>query len=86
MGKHILLQVYHSDVETQIFFRKLWSLSLVPHEDIVSTFMKIVSDAPVWEENDEDAGAGEQLNDGMRNVIAYYERTWIGAPANKTCG
>ena len=86
MGKHKLLQVYNSDVETQIFFRKLWSLSLIPHEDIVSTFEKIVAEAPVWEEDDEDAGAGEQLNDGMRNFIAYYERTWIGAPANKTRG
>ena len=47
MGKHKLLQVYNSDVETQIFFRKLWSLSLVPHEDIVSTFEKIVAEAPV---------------------------------------
>ena len=31
--------------------------------------MKIVEEAPVWEEDDEDAGAGEQLNDGMRNFI-----------------
>ena len=73
-------------METQIFFRKLWSLNLVHHKDIVTTFEKIVAEAPFWEEDDEDTGAGEQLNDGMRNFINYYERTWIGAPANKTRG
>ena len=69
------------------FFRKLWSLSLVPHEDIVSTLEKIVEEAPTRVEDEEDdAGAGEQLNDGMSNFISYFERNWIRPPANKTRG
>ena len=61
-----------------MFCRKLWSLSLLPKEDIVNTYKKIVEDAPVWKEDEDgDHGAGEMMNDGMRNFLAYFKRTWV---------
>ena len=44
MAKHGLLQVYNYDVETQVLIRKLWSLSLVPRDNIVKTYKKIIKD------------------------------------------
>jgi hypothetical protein len=78
MQKHKLLEVYNSDPEVQVWFRKIWSLSLVPHNKIVETYEKIRDDVPVYEEEDEDNGAGEQLNLGFRNYLYYLEKTWIG--------
>ena len=78
MGKHSLLQTYNNDVDTQVFIRKFWSLSLVPKEDIITTYQKIIEDVSQWEEEDDnDQGAREMLNDGMRNFLAYLERTWV---------
>ena len=38
----------------------------------------ILEDVPQWDEDDEDGhGAGEMLNDGMRNYLAYFESTWV---------
>ena len=71
MAKHGLLQVYNSDVNMQVFERKMWSLSLVPRGDIVKTYLEILKDLPEWEEDDEeDHGSGEMLNNGMRNYLA----------------
>lgn len=86
MQKHKLLEVYNSDPEVQVWFRKIWSLSLVPHNKIVETYEKIRDDVPVYEEEDEDNGAGEQLNLGFRNYLYYLEKTWIGLQSNKTRG
>ena len=72
--------------EVQVWFRKIWSLSLVPHNKIVETYEKIRDDVPVYEEEDEDNGAGEQLNLGFRNYLYYLEKTWIGLQSNKTRG
>ena len=53
-------------------------LSLVPRDDIISTYLKILEDVPQWEEDDEeDHGAGEMLNYGLHNYIAFFERTWV---------
>ena len=53
-------------------------LSLVPRDDIIYTYLKILEDVPQWEEyDDDDHGAGEMLNDGMRNFLAFTERTWV---------
>ena len=42
---------------------------------------------PVWEEDDEDDhGAREQLNNGMRNFMAYIEYNLVGQETKKTCG
>ena len=70
------MQTYNNDVDTQIFIRKLWSLSLVLRKDIISTYLKILEDVPQWDEED-DHEAGEMMNDGMRNYLAYFERTWV---------
>ena len=52
-----------------VFIRKLWSLSLVPRVDIISTYLKILEDVPQWYEDDEDGHcAGE---------MAFSERTWV---------
>ena len=72
------MQTYNTDVDTMIFIRMLWSLSLVPRDDIISTYLKILKDMPQWEEDDEeDHSAGEMLNNGIRNYVAYFERTWV---------
>ena len=72
------MQTYKNDVDTQIFIRKLWNLSLVPRDDIISTYLKILEDVPQWDEDDkDDHGAGKMLNDGMKNYLAYFERTWV---------
>ena len=72
------MQTYNTDVDTMVFIRKLWSLSLVARDDIICTYLNILEDVPQWEEdNEEDHGAGEMLNDGMRKYIAYFERTWV---------
>ena len=86
MQKHKLTEVYNSDPEVQGWFRKIWSLSMVPQKDIVSTWEKISEDVPLWEEEDDDNEAGEQLNMGFINFLYYFERTWVGLPANKTRG
>ena len=62
MAKHGLLQVYNSDVDVQVFHRKLWSLSMVPREDIVQTFLEIQKDIPVWDEDEDEGCAAEALN------------------------
>ena len=68
----------NTDVDTMVFIRKLWSLSLFSRDDIISTYLKILEDLREWDEEDEeDHGAGEMLNDGMRNNLAYFERTWV---------
>ena len=50
MQKHKLTEVYNSDPEVQVWFRKIWSLSMGPHKDIVSTWEKISEDVPLREE------------------------------------
>ena len=77
MAKHGLLQVYNSDVDVQVFHRKLWSLSMVPREDIVQTFLEIQKDIPVWDEDEDEGCAAEALNNGMRNYLAYFEKNWV---------
>ena len=55
-----------------MFFRKLWSLSLLQKEDIVNTNQKIVKGAPQWEEDEDgDHGACKMLNKGMGNFLAF---------------
>ena len=50
----------------------------MPKEDIITTYQKIIEGVPQWQkEDDDDHGAGEMLNDGMRNFLAYFERTWV---------
>ena len=69
------MQTYNTDVDTMVFIRKLWSLSFVPRDDIISTYLKILEDVPQWEEDNEDVhGAGEMLYNGMRNYLAYFKR------------
>ena len=68
------MQTYNTDVDTVVFIRKLWSLSLVPRDNIIYTYLEILEDVLQWEEDDEeDHGAGEMLNDAMRNYIASFE-------------
>ena len=69
------MQTYNTEVDTMVFIRKLWSLSLVPREDIISTCLKILEDVPNWDEDGH--GAGEMLNGGMWNYSAYFEGTWV---------
>ena len=77
LAKHVLMQTYNTDVDTMVFIRKLWSLSLFTRDDIICTYLKILEDVPQWEEDhEEDHGAGEMLNDGMRKYTAYFERTF----------
>ena len=82
--KQKLTEVYNSDPEVQVWFRKIWSLSMVPHEEIVATWEKIKEDVPLWVEDDSDDGAGEQLNMGFRNSVYYFDKTWVGTQADKT--
>ena len=60
--KHHLLEVYNNDLEVQVWYQKIWSLSMVPHEDIIKTFKKIRDAVPQYEEEDDDNGAGYQLS------------------------
>ena len=76
--------MYNSDPEVQVWFRKIWSLSMVPHKDIVSTWEKISDDVPLLEEEEDDNRAGEQLNMGFRNFVHYFDKTWVGTQADKT--
>ena len=71
------LEYLKDEVDTVVFIRKLWSLSLVLRDDIISTYLKILKDMPQWEDDEEDHGAGEMRNNGMRNYVAYFERTWV---------
>ena len=70
----------------QVWFRKLWSLSLVPHSAIISTYLEIRDSVPLYVEDDSDDedGRGEQLNLNFRNYLHYIEKNWIGLPNNKT--
>ena len=58
---------------------------MVPHSAIITTYEKIRDSVPLYEEDDEeDAGAGAQLNLNFRNYLHYLEKNWIGLPNNKT--
>ena len=82
--KNHLLEVYNNDVDVQVWYRKIWSLSMVPHEDIIKTFEKIRDSVPLYEEEDDDDGTGAQLNRRFQDYLHYLEKTWIGLPTNKT--
>ena len=59
------MKTYNTDVDTMVCIRKLWSLSLVPRDDITSTYLKILTDVLQWgQDNEDDHRAGEMLNDG----------------------
>ena len=59
------MQTYNTDVDRMVFIRKLWSLSLVPREDIITIYLKILEDVPQWGVDiEDDHRAGEMLNDG----------------------
>ena len=64
----------------------MWSLSLVPHSAIISTFLEIRDSVPLYVEDDSDDedGRGVQLNLHFRNFLHYIEKNWIGLPNNKT--
>ena len=64
----------------------MWSLSLVPHSAIISTFLEIRDSVPLYVEDDSDDedGRGVQLNLHFRNFLHYIEKNWIGVPNNKT--
>ena len=50
----------------------------MPKEDIVNTYKKIVEDAPVWKEDEDgDHGAGEMMNDGMRNFLGKLLQLYL---------
>ena len=68
----------------QVWFRKVWSLSLVPHSAIISTFLEIRDSVPLYVEDGDDDGRGVQLNLNFRNYFHYIEKNWIGLPNNKT--
>ena len=36
------MQTYNTEVDTIVFIRKLWSLFLVPRDDIISAYLKIL--------------------------------------------
>ena len=68
------MQTYYTNVDTMVM--ELWSLSLVPRDDIITIYLKILEDVPQWDEDGHGIGAEEMLNGGM-NYLAYFERTWV---------
>ena len=77
-------QVYNTDSDLQVFFRKLWALSMVPPEDIVKNWNIIQQSAPEWDEDLEDNGAAEALNHGVLLMKNYFTKTFVGEEATKT--
>ena len=84
LKKFGLGQVYNTDSDLQVFFRKLWALSMVAPEDIVKNWNIIAQSAPEWDEDLEDNGAGEALNHGVLLMKNYFTKTFVGEEATKT--
>jgi hypothetical protein len=63
----------------QVWFRKLWSLSLVPPKDIIEVWELIEMESPEWDEEVEDQGAAEQLNNSVQlfKVSSSLEKLFV---------
>ena len=85
---HHLMELYNNNNSFQQFIRHLWSLSLVPTQDIVRVWTDVVlpliphheaegceNDDTVLEEDFETWDADE---DDVNDFIEYFERTWVG--------
>lgn len=83
-----LLSDYNQDYELQTFVRKLWSLTLVPLNDVVSVWEEVEATVPVKEVEDEDdgeeGGVAQEFNNKMQQFLLYFEQTWIGAKNPRT--
>ena len=66
----------------QTFLRHLWSLSLVPEEDVVKVWEYILDKE--FPEMDDEEETVEEYNQAMEFYLMYFEQTWIGTKNRRT--
>ena len=75
---------YNQDENLQTFIRKLWSLSLVPIEDVVNVWEELEKIVPVLTEEDADEDDIQEFNNCTEQFLLYFEQTWIGSKNPRT--
>ena len=80
-GKCGLATFSNTDV-IHTFLRHLWSLSLVPEEDVVKVWEYILEKE--FPEMDDEEETVEEYNQAMEFYLMYFEQTWIGTKNRRT--
>ena len=82
-----LVPYIHRYREIETFIRKMWALSYVPKDKIVSVWDDYICPSIPLYDNDNEDGA-DDYNTTLENLVRYCERTWIGPMSikNKTRG
>ena len=86
LQKHKLLEIMNTNLDLQNWHRRLWALSLIPEEDIISVWEEeLVATIPFQEDRGEDEtddsefeNEDESFNHRLSNFFTYFEHTWIG--------
>ena len=79
-----LMVDYNQDIDFQTFIRKLWSLSLVPIEDVVNVWEQLQTIVPVLTEDEAEEEGIQEFNNCMDKFLLYFEQTWIGSKNPRT--
>ena len=70
--------------DVQVFVRKLWSLSIVPPNKVISVWEKFIKSSVPYidEEQTEDSDAEAEAvtyNTALEQFVVYFESTWLGS-------
>lgn len=84
LKKHKLEQLYNCDQDLQVWYRKVWALSMAPVDSITNVWEHLLESIPDYDEEDEDDGYAAQCNKGLREFVNYIEKTWVGLLETKT--
>ena len=79
-----MLKMSNKFEEVQTFVRKLWALSLVPPDQVISTWENFVSNFVPYVDDDEAENSDEEAeaityNIAMEQFLVYFESTWLGS-------
>ena len=79
-----LLKYTNQFEDVQVFVRKLWSLSIVPPNKVISVWEKFIKDSVPYideeqTEDSEDEAEAVTYNTALEQFMVYFESTWLGS-------
>ena len=79
-----LLKYTNQFEDVQVFVRKLWSLSIVPPNKVISVWEEFIKDSVPYideeqTEDSEDKAEAVTYNAALEQFVVYFESTWLGS-------